>query len=216
MKTDEQLRKDVYEELKADPSIDAAEIAVAVKDGIVTLGGEVASYAQRWGAERAAKRVAGVRGCAEEIKVKLPGADERTDTEIARAAANALQWNVSVPSERIKVMVQNGGVTLDGEVTWQFQREAANDAVRYLTGVKWVDNQIVVKPTVSSSEVKTRIQDAFTRNALLDASKIAIGVEGDNVTLEGKVRSWAEREEAEHAAWAVPGVGDVLDRLTIG
>ena len=216
MKSDVQLRKDVFEELTADPSLDAAEIAVTVKDGVVTLGGDVGSYAEKWAAERAVKRVAGVKGLAEEIQVKLPGPAERTDADIARAAVNALQWNVSVPSERVRVKVQNGFVTLEGEVSWQFQREAAHDAVRHLTGVRWVDNQIVVKPAVSASAVKGKIETAFTRNALLDAAGIAVNVKGDAVTLRGVVRSWAERDEAERAVWAVPGVAHVDDHLIIG
>jgi len=216
MKGDLKLRKDVLDELTAEPSVHAAQIAVTVNDGIVTLGGDVDSYAEKWAAERAVKRVAGVKGYAEEIHVKLPGPFERTDADIARAAVNALQWNVSVPSERVTVMVQNGCVTLEGEVSWQYQREAAHDAVRQLAGVKWVDDEIVVKPGVSPSEVKTRIENAFTRNALLEAGGISVGVEGAEVTLKGTVRSWVERDEAERAAWAIPGVALVDNHLAIG
>ncbi len=215
MKSDVQLRKDVFDELMAEPSIDAAQIAVTIKDGIVTLGGDVTSYAQKGAAERAVKRVAGVKGYAEEIQVKLPGFAERTDADIASAAVTALEWNVAVPQDHVKVKVQDGIVTLDGTVDWQFQREAAHDAVRHLAGVKWVNNQVVVRPTVSASEVKSKIESAFTRNALVDADGISVNVKGDQVTLNGTVRSWAEREEAERAAWAVPGVALVDDRVAV-
>jgi osmotically-inducible protein OsmY len=215
MNTDVQLRKHVLDELNADPSIDAAQIAVTVKDGIVTLGGDVANFGQKWSAERAVKRVAGVKGYAEEIHVKIPGFAKRTDADIARAAVDALQWNVSVPANTVMVKVDDGVLTLEGEVNWQFQREAAQHAVRHLLGVKRVVNDIVVKPAVTPSEVKNKIESAFTRNALVDAAGINVSVDGGVVTLEGTVRSWAEREEAERTAWAVPGVVLVDDRLTM-
>ena len=215
MNTDVQLRKHVLDELNADPSIDAAQIAVTVKDGIVTLGGDVANFGQKWAAERAVKRVAGVKGYAEEIHVKIPGFAKRTDADIARAAVDALQWNVSVPADRVRVKVDGGVLTLDGEVNWQFQREAAQHAVRHLLGVKRVVNDIVVKPAVTPSAVKDKIESALTRNALVDVDGITVNVEGGAVTLKGTVGSWAEREEAERAAWAVPGVVLVDNRLAL-
>ncbi len=215
MKSDLELREDVLEELMVDPSIDAAQIAVTVKDGIVTLGGDVTSYVQMWAAERAVKRVAGVKGYAEEIQVKLPGFAARTDADIAKAAVNALDWNVSVPQDRVKVKVHDGGVTLEGAVDWHYQSQAAYEAVRHLTGVRWVTNQIVVKPPVSASEVKSKIESALARNALLNANGISVSVTNDEVTLKGRVRSWTEREEAERTAWSVPGVALVDDRLAV-
>jgi osmotically-inducible protein OsmY len=215
MKDDLQLKKDVYDELVAEPSVDAARISVTVKDGIVTLGGDVTSYFQKKAAERAVKRVAGVKGYAEEIQVTVPGFSKRTDADIARAAVNALQWNVTVPPDRVKVKVQDGAITLEGDVNWQFEKEAAADAVRYLTGVKRVNNDIDIKPSVSATEVKTKIENAFTRNALLDASGITVKVTDSSVTLQGSVRSWAERDEAERTAWNIPGVVRVDDRLAI-
>jgi len=219
MKSDAQVRQDVLDELDADPSIDAARIAVTVEDGIVTLGGDVSSYPQKRAAERAVKRVAGVKGYAEEIQVKLLGFARRTDADIAKAAVNALQWDTSVPADAITVKVHDGIVTLEGEVGWHFQRQAAHDAVRHLLGVKHVANDIVVKPASIASQVKGKIASAFARNALVDAGGISVGVESDTVsdtvTLEGTVRSWAAREEAERAAWAVPGVVFVDNRLAV-
>ncbi len=215
MKTDVELRKDVFEELMAEPRVNAAAIALTVKDGIVTLAGTVDSYTEELAAERAVKRVAGVKGVVEEMQVAVPGTAQRTDEDIAKAAVRALQWNVSVPAGRIEVTVERGGITLEGEVNWQFQRQAAHDAVCDLPGVKCASNQIVIKPCVSASGVKARIESAFTRNVLLDAQGIAVSVDGDTVTLKGTVRSLAEREEADRAAWAVPGVACVDDQLTV-
>ncbi len=215
MNSDVQLRQYVLDELNADPSIDTAQIAVTVKDGIVTLGGDVSSFGQKRAAERAVKRVAGVKGYAEEIHVKIPGFARRTDADIATAAVNALQWNVTVPVDTVMVKVHEGVLTLEGEVNWQFQREAADHAVGHLLGVRRVVNEIVVKPAVTASDVKNKIETAFTRNAMVDSDGINVRVEGGAVTLEGAVRSWAEREEAERAAWAVPGVVVVDDRLAV-
>jgi osmotically-inducible protein OsmY len=215
MKSDAELQRDVMNELTWEPSINAENIGVAAKDGVVTLNGSVDSFAEKWAAERATKRVAGVKAFAENIEVRLPSYSRRTDADIAHTVANVLEWNVDVPHEQIKIMVQDGWVTLSGEVEWLYEKNAAYDAVRSLTGVRAVTNQIVVKPRMVSSEVKTRIQEAFQRNAGLDAQKIKVQTRDGQVVLTGTVRSWAEREEAERAACAAPSVCEVLNELAV-
>lgn len=216
MKSDSQLRADILEELKWDPRVNDAEIGVAVKDAVVTLTGFVDSYAQQYAAERAAERVGGVRALAEDLKVKLPGSHERTDTDIAHAAAAALDWDIEVP-DGIKTVVRNGWITLEGTVEWQYQKTAAERAVRYLNGVKGMSNLITVKPKRASTfEVGQQIKNALRRNAEIDAGHITVEAVDGKVTLKGKVRSWTERNDAEAAAWAAPGVTQVVDRIEIG
>jgi osmotically-inducible protein OsmY len=210
MKTDAELQYDVMNELDWEPIIKASEIGVAVKDGIVTLSGYVDSYVKKWAAERAAARVFGVRAVAEEIQVRLPGSLNRSDEDIAGAVASVLEWNVLVPYDRIKVQVQNGRVTLNGEVDWGYQKFAADEAVRYLMGVAWFDNQITVKPTVKLQDVKDKIISAFQRN-----QQITVETRGGRVILSGSVRTWGERAEAQWTAWAAPGVSEVENNIII-
>jgi osmotically-inducible protein OsmY len=213
MKTDNILRRDVERELEWEPSVDERRIGVSVVDGVVTLTGEVESYGQKWKAERAVERVAGVRGIANELEVHSVVA--RTDSDIARAAADALKWNVMVPSDRVKVKVDDGWVRLTGEVNWDYQRRAAERAVRDLPGVRGISNLISVKPRIEPKDVKERIEETFKREAVLDANKIKVEVSGGEVTLRGTVRSWVERHEAEKAAWAAPGVTAVRNYITV-
>lgn len=214
--TDEEIQRRVLDELKWDPEVDPTDVGVEVDDGVVTLTGTVESYPMKFAAEKAAKRVLGVKAVANDIEVKLPGERVRTDTDIAQAAANALEWNTQVPHERIKVTVRDGWVTLEGDVDWPYQKEAARKAVEGLTGVKGVSNLIEVRaPKVSPDEVKARIEEALERSAELDARRIRVEAQDGKVILSGTVRSWVEREEAESAAWATRGVTDVENRITI-
>jgi osmotically-inducible protein OsmY len=215
MKTDTELRRDVTDELEWEPSVDAARIGVAAHDGIVTLTGNVKSYTQKLAAERIAKRVHGVRAIANDIEVQLPGTAERTDSDIAQAAVDALSWTHSVPEGPIKVTVSKGWITLEGEVKWRHQKDAAFEAVHHLVGVKGITNLITLKPRASASEVKSRIEAAFKRSAELDAEAIRVETCSGKVTLRGDVHSWSEREEAERTARAAPGVTDVENLIAI-
>jgi osmotically-inducible protein OsmY len=213
MKSDSELRRDVERELEWEPGVDARRIGVSVIDGVVTLTGQVSSYAERWKAERTVERVTGVRGIANDLEVISTG--EHSDTDIARAAVDALKWDITVPSDRIKVKVDKGWVTLTGEANWDFQRRAAERAVRNLTGVRGLTNLITVKPGVKPQNVKQMIEETFKREAVLDANNIQVEVNGSEVTLRGTVRSWIERHEAEKAAWAAPGVTAVHNFITV-
>jgi osmotically-inducible protein OsmY len=213
---DLELKKSVESELNWEPSINPAEIGVAAKDGIVTLTGRIPSYWEKVTAERAAMRVAGVKAVVNQLEVRLPSSSERTDEDIARAALDALKWSVLIPADHIKVKVSKGWVTLEGIVDWQFQKTAAEKAVRKLFGVLGVTNFVEVKASVSKSEVKAAIESALKRSAEVDANQIKVETDGDKVILRGSVRSWYEREEAERAAWRAPGVRSVDNRILIG
>jgi osmotically-inducible protein OsmY len=207
------LRRDVLDELDFDPSLDAAEIGVAVSDGVVTLTGHVGSYAEKVEAERAAKRVKGVRAIAQEIQVRLPDAKKVEDDQIAARALAIIDWSVHLPKNAIQVKVAQGWVTLTGAVPWQYQAMGAEAAVRKLSGVFGVTNLVEVRPDVRPTAVKEKILEAFRRNALFEADAIKVSVEGDQVILEGAVTAGIERDAAEQAAWSVPGVRTVVDHI---
>jgi osmotically-inducible protein OsmY len=215
MKSDSQLLADVQAELDWNPSFDDRGIVVAVKDGVVTLAGSVHSYPDKWSAENAAKSVAGVRAVANEIEVKLKAEAQRTDREIAEAAVNALKSNVTVPADAIKVIVDDGCVTLEGRVDMWFQRSAAEIAVRHLWGVRAVRNHIAIAAKVHAGDIRGKIHQSFKRHADKDADKIQIAVADGTVTLSGVVGNWREREDAEAAAWSAPGVVHVKNLLSV-
>jgi osmotically-inducible protein OsmY len=215
MKSDRDIERDVKEELQWNPDLDASDIAVSVKAGVVTLAGFVKSYTDKYEAEAAAKRVAGVSGIANDLEVRLPSVDERPDPDIARDAVAALKSQLPISSEHIKVVVKHGWVTLEGQVEWQYQKNTAESAVRRIKGVRGVSNMILLKPRVQPSEIKKKIQDAFKRNAEVDANRIVVETNGGEVVLKGTVRSWIEREEAERVAWSAPGVTHVEDRIVV-
>jgi osmotically-inducible protein OsmY len=212
-RTDEQIRNDVLAELKWDPQVQANEIGVAVKDGIVTLTGWVDSYLKKWRAEEDVLRLAGVKAVANDIEVKL--ATERTDADIAAAAVRTLEWDADIPAGKIVVTVSKGWVTLKGDVEWQYQKQEAERVVRRLWSVKGVSNLIAVKPQATAPELKQKIEQSLLRSAEIDAKSITVEVQGNKATLKGKVRSWAEKQQAEQAAWLAPGITSVENRIEI-
>ncbi len=215
MKTDAEIRRDVETELQWDPSIDDRKIGVTVDDGVVTLMGEVPHYSARWAAEDITKRVGGVRAIANEIQVKIPATGMRSDTDLAEAAANALRWHVSTCSSQIKPVVKDGWISLSGQVQWGFQKTTAENVVRNLLGVKGVSNDIHVASPLKAADVKQKIEDAFKRHAMLEASGIEVKVDSSKVILKGHVHTWQEREDAARAAWAAPGVVNVENQLAL-
>lgn len=215
MKTDSEIQKDVMEQLRWEPLLNASEIGIAVKKGIVTLSGTVDTYNKKLKAEQAAKKVAGVKAVAVEMDVKIGVAGKKTDAEIAEAVVNALKWHTSVPDERIKVKVEKGWVTLEGELEWEYQRSAARTAIENISGVVGIANNIRLTQFIKTTDVKNKIVSAFHRSATVDADKITVLADGSKVTLAGKVRSFAEKRDAEDAAWDAPGVNKVDNKLEI-
>lgn len=215
MKTDIQIQNDVLDELKWEPFLNSSEIGVAVKNGVVTLTGIVDMYSKKIYAEKAAKRVSGVKAIAEDIQVGVSPTYRKTDTEIAEAVVNALKWHTAVQEDKIRIKVEDGVVKLEGEVEWEYQRVAAKTAIQYLTGVRAVSNLITVKPKISPFEIEQKIKAAFHRHASLDSAKISADIIGNKVILRGKVRSFTEKEDAESAAWAAPGVLNVESKLEV-
>ena len=215
MRSDSEIERDVRDELKWDPNLDAEDIAISVKDGVVTLAGFTRSYSDRLEAEHAAKRVAGVHAVANDIEVRLPSIDQRPDPDIARDAVASLKAQLPLSHENIKLIVKDGWLTLEGTVEWQYQKTTAENAVRKVKGVKGVTNVISLKPKVEPTDIQRRIQEAFKRNAEVDANRIAVETHGSEVILKGTVRSWIEREEAERVAWSAPGITRVDDRIVV-
>lgn len=215
MKTDAQLKKDVESELEWDPSVNAAHVGVAVDKGVVTLTGHLENYGEKFLVERAVQRVQGVNALAVELDVKLAPGHKRSDSEIAAAAEAALIWHTQVPEERLRVRVEQGMVTLKGDVDWAYQRDAAVQAVRSLTGVQDVANDIIIKPKVLPANVRFRISEALARHAELEAQRIEVVVTGATAILRGTVHSWAERAAVQGAAWSAPGITSVVNELKV-
>ena len=217
MKTDSQLQKDIQDQLEWEASIEnAGQIGVTTKNGIVTLTGYVANYTEKMAAERVAKLIVGVKAIANDLEVRLLKFNERSDTDIATAAVYALKWHAAITDEHIKVTVRNGQITLEGKVDWNYQREAACDAVRSLIGAKGLINLLTIVPKVQPGEVAGKIESAFKRSAEVDARRVHVEAHDGTVVLSGKVTSWSERDEAERAAWSAPGVTKVENHVTVG
>jgi osmotically-inducible protein OsmY len=216
MDSSKELQRRVLDELDWEPSVEAAHIGVAVNDGVVTLTGSVSTYAEKMTAEQATKRLVGVKAVANDLEVRPTFPSQPNDTEIAQAVIRALEWDVSIPHDLIKARVAKGTVTLEGEVKFWYQRQAAVNAVRGLKGVQGIVNLISIRAVPKATDVKGRIESAFRRSAEIDAGRIQVDTADGKVTLRGRVRSWAEREEAENAAWAAPGVTGVDDELKVG
>ena len=213
--SDKSLQQAVIDELEWEPSVNAAHIGVVAKDGVVTLSGDVSSYLEKSAAERAARRVYGVKAVAQEIKVRYPF-DKVDDTDIAQKALQALSWDIEVPANKVTVKVEDGWVYLSGTVDWHFQSSAAEADVRKLKGVIGVLNNIVIKPNVQASDIRAKLKEAFERNAEIDEENIIVTVDGGKVTLSGHVNTWGEDSLAVETAWSAPGVTQVEDRMTVG
>ncbi len=215
MKTDIEIQKDVTEQLRWEPFLNSSQIGVSVKNGIVTLSGQVDTYSKKVLAEKTVKKVSGVKAIAEDIQVGISPAYKKTDAEIAEAIINALKWHTMIPEDKVKVSVEDGNVKLEGEVEWEYQRNQAKTSVENLAGVKFVSNLIAVKPKVTPYELQLKINASFQRSANIDAAKISADVIGSKVIIRGKVRSFAEKEDAENAVWSAPGVTTVENKLVI-
>jgi len=215
MKSDTQLQQDVLAELQWEPAVNAAHIGVQVSDGIVTLAGHVESYGEKWHAEEATQRVTGVKGLAVDMVVNLSGSAQRTDTDIARSVQHIFEWMTYIPEDGIKVMVENGWITLTGDVEQDYQKRAIESCVSNLIGVTGVSNQIMIQPKVSGQMVKLDIENALKRRAIDDAQKITVTIKDEEVILSGKVHSWSERSLARQSAWGAPGVKNVIDNMSV-
>jgi len=215
MKTDAQIQRDVMEELKWDPTLNASEIGVAVKDGVVTLSGYVENYSEKRAAENAALRISGVKAVAEDITVKVVARDKKNDTDIALAIINSLKWNSAIQEDKIKITVEDGWVVMDGEVEWNYQKDIIRNTIENIYGVKGITNLVTISPKINAKDVKKKIKEAFQRSAMVNSENITVETIGNKVILKGTVRSYAEKVDAEKAAWSIPGITIVENELEI-